>query len=99
MQVLSDSRRRYHRFFMRGKALAYTDIGEFAVYLKDVSRMGIGFYCPEQLFPCDEIQLELPDRKHLVVKVTRCIRLGEACFDCGSMFTTGANGFDTSQRS
>ena len=86
MQVICDSRRRYHRFFFRGKAIAYTNQGDFAVYLKDLSRMGIGFYSPAQLFPCDEIQLELPERKHLTLRITRCTRLKNGCFDCGSVF-------------
>ena len=90
LRLCTDSRRRYYRFFLRGKAVAYTSQGEMAVYLKDLSRMGIGFYSPEQLFPCDQIQLELPERKHLVVRITRCVRLGENCFDCGSVFSNGA---------
>ena len=87
MQVRTDSRRRYHRFFLRGKGIAYTNHGELAIYVKDLSRMGIGFYSPLQMFPCDEIRLQMPDNRMLAVRITRCIRLDNNCFDCGSVFT------------
>lgn len=93
LQIRSDSRRRYHRQFFRAKGIVISDYGELAVYMKDLSRMGIGFYSPVQLFPCDKIELRLAGREPLPLHVSRCRRLGENCFDCGSVFK-GLNSHD-----
>ena len=83
----NDSRRCHHRFYLRGMGIARSDQGLLAIYLKDVSRMGVGFYSPVQLFPCDEVELHVTGDRLLQINITRCIRLGKHCFDCGSTYS------------
>ena len=86
--VLRESRRGYHRFYLRTIALLRCDGNEYAAYCKDLSRMGIGFFSPVQLFPGDVISLEIPGNKPLRLEVARCIRIRERCYECGSQFAT-----------
>ena len=84
--IRTDSRRRYHRKFLRGKGVINRKGQELAIYLKDISRMGLGFYSPVQLFPEDVVTVQLPANKLFLVRVVRCRRLGVRSFDCGSVF-------------
>ncbi len=85
-RVRADLQRRYNRTYLRGIGILHCKEGDLAVYVKDLSRMGVGFYSPVQLFPCDCIELQLLDKKLLDLKITRCLRIRDRCFECGSVF-------------
>ncbi|MCA9235706.1 MAG: PilZ domain-containing protein [Planctomycetales bacterium] len=84
-----DSRRKYHRFHLREQAVLRYAAGTFAVYTKDVSRMGMGVMVPEQLFPCDEFELLMPGEQWISLIVRRCRRVQEECYDVGAEFAAG----------
>lgn len=80
------SDRGFQRYYFRGKAILQLGDVCHAVYTNDVSRTGIGLYSPVQLFPCDKVTLVLPTRDEVVLQVTRCRRVADRCYDCGSVF-------------
>ena len=86
LPVHPESRRRFHRFYLRGLAILRYQGHEYAGYAKDISRMGLGFYSPIQLFPCDEVTILMPEREPILAEVTRCLRIGNACYECGTVF-------------
>ncbi len=86
MCVQTHSQRRYHRYYLREMGIVHRQGQDLAIYAKDVSRMGIGFYSPIQLFPCDWVQLQLPGKKPLSLQVTRCLRIRDRCFECGTVY-------------
>jgi hypothetical protein len=55
------------------------------VYLRDISRTGIGFLHADELFPGEECRLWLP-QKELHVNVVLCRRQGPRCFVIGARF-------------
>ena len=61
---------------------------ECIVYTRDISRGGIGFLLHEQLFPCEQVALDLPQFGNVVVTVTSCRYIGPACFEIGASFTS-----------
>ncbi|MEZ6072689.1 MAG: PilZ domain-containing protein [Pirellulales bacterium] len=81
-----DSRRRYHRYFARTKALLHVDGNTHGVYLRDLSRCGIGFLAPVQLLPRQSVELELADGRRLALQNVRCRRLGPQWYECGATF-------------
>jgi hypothetical protein len=86
MPVSSDSRRVYHRFYLRGKAILNRHGSRIGVFTKDVSRQGIGFLSPVQLLPKERVQMRLPGATELKLVVTRCRRIDQGCFDAGAKF-------------
>lgn len=52
--------------------------------LKDLSRRGIGFLSPEQLFPLEKFIIALDDRV-IQLTVVRCRRLGQQCYEVGCL--------------
>jgi hypothetical protein len=85
-RICADSRRRFERIPLRAPAILYV-AGEFsAAYAKDVSRTGVGFLSPVNLLPRQSVELQLMDGKILRLRVTRCRRLGPACYECGTLF-------------
>ena len=91
LRVQVDSQRRYNRTYLRGIGVLHCKEGDLAVYIKDLSRMGIGVYSPMQLFPCDQVELQLPGKKMLSLQITRCLRIRDCCFDCGTVYGFNAN--------
>lgn len=91
-RVRAASRRRYQRASLRSIAIGMTGDDALALYMKDVSRMGVGFYAPKNLLPQTLLKVWLPTGRMLSVKLTRCRRLGEGCFECGAAFDFGADG-------
>jgi hypothetical protein len=81
-----DSKRRFHRFFLRGKAILYRQDAVLGIYTKDVSRHGIGILSPIQLLPRERIQMRAVSAGRLQLEVTRCRRLGQGCYECGAKF-------------
>lgn len=78
-------RRRFARTALRSLAILVHDHKLYAVYTRDVSRQGIGFFSPINLFPREKIWLELPGQKVLRLCVARCLRVADACYACGAM--------------
>lgn len=81
-----DNKRTYHRFFMRGKAILKRDESLLGVYTKDLSRQGLGFLSPVQLFPLERIAIKLPNGAEYQLEITRCRRIDESCYECGTKF-------------
>ena len=81
-----DDARRYRRFHLRGKAVLEIDGTYLAIYTKDLSRSGLAFYCERQLFPCQDAGVWLADGPRGAVKITRCRRIQEHCYECGADF-------------
>ena len=88
MPVITDTQRRFNRHYLREIAVLRYQDSTLGVYTKDVSRMGFGFYSPIQLFPGDEVELNLPGRDPLNLHVARCKRLENKCYDCGANFSS-----------
>ena len=83
-----DERRRFTRFFLRGKAVLGRDNELCAIYTKDISRAGLGFYHYEQVFPLERLRVWLPNGSSPKVIVRRCRRIAEQCYECAVEFET-----------
>ena len=81
------SRRSFHRYYMRSKAVLIQGDKVYATYTTDVSRQGVGFLSPRQLMPKEKWTLKLPNGAEYELLVTRCQRESEHCFACGGKFT------------
>jgi hypothetical protein len=81
-----NSRRQHPRVGLRTIAIFWHAGEAHAAYTKDLSRIGIGFYSPIQLFPRDAVQLWLPGHSLYELRVRRCRLLKERCFECGATF-------------
>lgn len=86
----AESRRRFHRFHFRTRAMLWYEGELHAVYARDVSRQGIGFLAPRQLFPCDRVKLILPEEETPWLVVRRCRRMQQGCYEIGTEFEAGA---------
>jgi hypothetical protein len=60
---------------------------EAGMFVKDISRTGVGLYYHEQLFPREIVELEV---QHRIMKalVVRCRYIGPKCFDIGCKVLT-----------
>jgi hypothetical protein len=92
MPSVSDERRQFPRRYLRETAVcelaqslpAIERARTFAkVYLKDVSRGGISFLAPQQLYPCEELQLWTNSGKH-ACRVIRCTKHNDRCYEIGT---------------
>lgn len=83
--IFHDNGRSYHRYFMRAKAVLIREESLFGVYVKDVSRQGIGFLSPVFLLPKQHVKIRLPAAE-LDLAVARCRRINAACYECGAKF-------------
>ena len=90
LPTVVDSRRRFHRIYLRSVAVIWDGERPLAGYARDVSRLGAGFYSPVQLFPGDVVAFGLPGKPPISVEITRCIRRRQRCYECGSVFRTAA---------
>jgi hypothetical protein len=86
VQTTPDDGRKYCRIALRGIAIIFVDEQAHAAYAKDVSKVGMGFFSPVNLLPRTCIRLWVPGRSLLRLRVSRCRRLGERCFECGGLF-------------
>jgi PilZ domain len=82
------SRRSFHRYYMRSKAVLIQGETVYGAYTTDVSRQGVGFLSPRQLMPKEKWTLKLPNGSQYELLVTRCHRESENCFACGGRFAT-----------
>lgn len=79
-------RRAYHRYGYRNRAIVTHEGKTLAVYARDISRIGIGFCSPLQLFPMDEVEILLPGPRRVSLQITRCWREAPKCYNCGARF-------------
>jgi hypothetical protein len=84
--VRSDCQRRYGRRSLASPAILADGVRHHACRGKDISRIGVGFYCPINVLPKKIIRLWLPHGGIFLLRVTRCRRLGERCYEVGSRF-------------
>jgi len=92
-----DERRRFSRLPLRQKAVLSLrqtlpaikrERAFHCVYVRDISRTGIGFLHADELFPGEECQLWLP-QKQLRINVVLCRRQGPRCYVIGAQFPRG----------
>jgi hypothetical protein len=88
--VVEDTRRRYRRMRVRGRAIIFRDDEKYGVFTNDVSPIGIGFCSPVQLFPKEKILLFCEQSEPFQLEIRRCIRADEQCYICGAIFIEGA---------
>lgn len=81
-----DERRRDPRFHCRGKAILQRDGKLYCIYTKNVSRRGLVFLHEEQIFPCENVRVWLPNGTSPRLAVTRCNRVQHKCYECGAQF-------------
>ncbi len=85
-RAVFNSKRLHARKPLRTAAIALLADGLHACYVKDISRMGVGFYAPINLLPKKIVRLWLPNGKILQLSITRCRRRCDNCFECGGTF-------------
>ena len=90
MPIHFSSRRSFHRYYLRSKAILVQGARIYGVYTTDVSRQGFGFLSPRQLMPKEKWTLKLPNGAEYVLQIKRCRRESENCFACGGGFTIRA---------
>jgi hypothetical protein len=81
-----ETKRRFHRFHFRGKAILYRRDDRFGAFTRDVSREGVGFLAPAQLFPKERVLLRVVGTSRLVLEIARRRRLSRGCYQCGGRF-------------
>jgi hypothetical protein len=82
----ADCQRRYARMLVHSPAIAESDDVCHACFTKDISRNGVGFYSPVNLLPKKALRLWLPSGNIFNLRVTRCRRLAERCYEVGTRF-------------
>jgi hypothetical protein len=87
-----DSRRRYRRLRVRGKAAVRRGSETLGAYASDVSPIGIGFFSPVQLFPKERVVVTIEDGEPSELVITRCRRVRPRCYSCGGTFRNGTMG-------
>lgn len=78
--------REFDRHYLRCQAVIRRELDNFAVYMKDCSRAGMGLVSPVQLFPREKIQLWLKPERSYSLEVIRCRRIKANCYECGTIF-------------
>lgn len=78
-----------HRPTLPAKPRARTWRG---VYLKNVSRQGLGFLHSEQLFPSERMRIMLSDDLLREIEVIHCRRIRRRCYEIGARFVGDAGG-------
>jgi PilZ domain len=63
---------------------------ETIVYVKDISRRGIGIMAHTQLFPEEKVLICFQQRE-VLAKIVRCQRKGELCWECGALIIAFKN--------
>jgi hypothetical protein len=81
-----DDRRTYSRMHFRGKAVVRHSASFYAIYTKDVSRGGIGFYHAEQLLPAERCRIWLSNGLSHDIEIVRCRLRHRSCYECGAKF-------------
>ncbi len=86
MPVAPESRRGYHRMYMRTSAVLRYQGEFYAIYMCDLSRTGAGLLSPVQLLPCKLVEVWFADDRMLRVTTKNCLRIDENCYRCGVLF-------------
>ena len=86
MPIKPDSRRVFNRKYMRARTVIQYDGLNLAGYLSDISRSGMGFYSPVQVFPCEPLVLILEGGAHVNLRAKTCVRVQEGCYRVGAIF-------------
>ena len=85
MRLHYENHRKYHRYYLRARAILHRGDSTFGAYTTDVSRQGIGFLSPVQLLPRERVQLRLPTSV-VKIEVLRCHRSEYDAFEIGARF-------------
>jgi hypothetical protein len=80
------SKRRYQRTSVRKFAVCIDGERQLAAYAKDISRTGVGFYCTSGSDLHQLVDLWLPHGEALALRVVRCRKLTEHCYEVGTVF-------------
>lgn len=83
----TDCSRQYPRRAFYKPMIIIDGDNRHACLTKDLSRKGLGFYAPLNYLPRKTLQALLPNGELLPVRVTRCRRLGERCYEVGASFS------------
>jgi hypothetical protein len=83
------SRRVYHRFFLRSRAIVRREGVSLGAYSVDASRSGIAFLSPVEIAIGERVSIRLPKTKEFHVEIVRSRRLDEECYECGAVFVLG----------
>jgi hypothetical protein len=84
--VRATCHRQYPRRPFQKRVIALDGENRHACLTKDLSRKGLGFYAPVNYLPRKILRVWLPNGEMLSVRVTRCRRLGERCYEVGASF-------------
>jgi hypothetical protein len=84
--ISHECKRSFHRFYLRAAAIVRRESTLLGGYTLDVSRQGIGFLSPVQLFPLERVELQLPSGASYRLEIARCRRIDRDCFACGGRF-------------
>jgi hypothetical protein len=84
LPTIFEDRRKFRRFYCRGRALLLQDDALEAIYIEDISQGGISFFCSHQLLPHDRVELIFPSGKLLQALIQRCRKRRYQCFLCGA---------------
>lgn len=84
--LYTECKRQYARRTFHKPVIVIDGKNHHACFSKDLSRTGLGFYSPINFLPKKLIRMWLPNGEVLLVRITRCRRLGERCYEIGSRF-------------
>ena len=87
--VQNESRRVFHRFFLRSRAIVRRNDMALGVYSVDASRSGICFLAPVEMEIKERVSIRLPKTKEFQLEIARCRQIDENCFECGAVFVLG----------
>jgi hypothetical protein len=80
-------RRRHPRFYFWRRAILVRGADRtYAAFTMNLSKSGLRVLSPEQIFPCERVQLILEMDKEFALEIRRCRRLAENCYECGAKF-------------
>ncbi len=82
-RVLHDQRR-FPRHYYRKRAILEQKDGLSRVFMINLSRESISFLHSQQLFPLDRVRLWVEAGVCMKVKIVRCRRIEDRCFECGA---------------
>ena len=85
LPILYRDRRKFRRYYCRGRALLLQDNALEAIYIEDLSRGGVSFVCFHQLLPQDRVELIFPNGELLQAVIQRCRKRRFRCYLCGAL--------------
>ncbi|MEM8866523.1 MAG: PilZ domain-containing protein [Planctomycetota bacterium] len=79
-----EDQRSFRRFYLRQRAIMHLGKSYYGIYVKDISRQGIGMLSPIQLLPLDRPTLILAGGKKVAYRIMRCRRFAKHCYEIGA---------------